>query len=79
MPYKDKRAEVKCRKVNMLKVRWDMFDLAKKKAELELGFMSTGGFLEIILVNYLQAKQTEDEYRLKAKNNSSSPPKTKTT
>jgi len=56
-----------------------MFDLAKKKAELELGFMSTGGFLEIILVNYLQAKQTEDEYRLKAKNNSSSPPKTKTT
>lgn len=67
MPWKDKRAEVKTRKLTMIKERWDMFDLAKKQAELELGFMSNGGFLEIILVNYLQNKQTEDEYRLNSK------------
>ena len=60
MPYKDpEKPKIKCRNLSMIEERWDMFDKAKVKAEMEYGFMSNGGFLEMILVNYEQDKEYE--------------------
>jgi hypothetical protein len=64
MPWKDKsKPKIKCRKITMLEERWDMFDKAKAKSEREYGFMSNGGFLEQILINYLQDEQNKDELK----------------
>jgi len=55
MSWKDpNKPKVKCRKLTILKERWDMFDEAKAIAEREFGKMSEGGFLEFLIVNYLQ-------------------------
>lgn len=40
-----------------------MFDQAKLKAEQELGKITNGGFLEILVVNYLLSKDYEDKHR----------------
>lgn len=64
MPYKDKtKPKIKCRKITIEEARWDMFDEAKRLAEKELGQMGNGTFLELLIVNFLQENQYEDEHR----------------
>ena len=64
MPYKDpEKPKIKCRNLSMIEERWDMFDKAKVKAEMEYGFMSNGGFLEYLLI--LNDQVEDYEHRLK--------------
>ena len=65
MPYKDKRAKIKCRKLTMIEERWDMFDREKAKLEMKYGFMSNGGFLEYLLVLLQQHNQYEESIKRK--------------
>ena len=71
MPYKDKRAKIKCRKLTMIEERWDMWDKQKAKLELKYGFMSNGGFLEYLLELSNQHNQYEADCRRRFKTKNS--------
>jgi len=62
---------VKCRKITIEEYVWDMFDETKWDAEKEFGLMGNGMFLKMLLLNYLQLKQTEDEQRRRFKTKNS--------
>lgn len=63
MPYKDKRAEIRCLKFSLEEGRYDIFHKQKAKLELKYGQMSNGGFLEYLLV----LSEHHDNYENKLK------------